>query len=92
MGTTQVTMREAKSKLSELGKLAQTGERIIITQAGEPYLDLLAYRESRGQRRPGRLAGQVRIAPDFDASSSEPSAGHPRSTDAVSAMSGWIWD
>ena len=68
MGTTEVTMREAKSRLSELGKLANTGERITITKAGKPYLDMLAYREPLGQRRPGRLAGQIRIAPDFDAS------------------------
>lgn len=45
-----------------------TSERIIITKAGKPYLDMRAYREPLGQRRPGRLAGQIRIAPDFDAS------------------------
>ena len=30
MGTTQVTMREAKARLYGLGELAQTGERIVI--------------------------------------------------------------
>lgn len=78
MGTTQVTMREAKSRLAELGKLAQTGERIVIIQAGKPYLHLVAHRESRGQRRPGRLAGQIHIAPDFDGCSSDPSTDDPR--------------
>jgi antitoxin (DNA-binding transcriptional repressor) of toxin-antitoxin stability system len=71
MGTTQVNMHEAKSRLSELGELAQKGERIVIAKAGKPYLDLLAHRESRGKRSPGRLAGRIRIAPDFDESSSE---------------------
>ena len=78
MGTTQVTMREARSGLSDLGELAQTGERIVITQVGKPYLLLLAHREVGRKRRPGRLAGQIHIAPDFDASSSDPSAGDPR--------------
>lgn len=71
MGTTQVNMHEAKSRLSELGELAQKGEKIVIAKAGKPYLDLLAHRESRGKRRPGRLAGQVRMVDDFDDTSSE---------------------
>ena len=78
MGTTRVDMREAQSRLFELGELAHTGERIVIVKAGKPYLELLVHRESRGRRRPGRLAGQIRIAPDFDASSSEPLGDDPR--------------
>ena len=69
MATTHVNMREVKSRLSELGKLAHEGERIIVTKAGRPYLDLLAHCESRGKRSPGRLAGQIRLAPDFDKAS-----------------------
>ena len=69
MGTTQVNMHEAKSRLSELGELAQKGEKIVIAKAGKPYLDLLAHRGSRGKRSPGRLAGQIRIAPEFDETS-----------------------
>ena len=71
MGTTQVNMHEAKSRLSELGELAQKGEKVVIAKAGKPYLDLLAHRESRGKRRPGRLTGQIRMAPDFDETSPE---------------------
>lgn len=70
MGTTQVNMHEAKSRLSELGELAQKGEKIVIAKAGKPYLDLLAHRESRGKRAPGRLLGQIRLVPDFDETSS----------------------
>lgn len=80
MGTRQVSMHEAKSRLSELGELAQKGERIVIVKAGKPYLDLLAHRESRGKRSPGRLAGQIRIAPDFDESSSDLLADFERET------------
>lgn len=71
VGTTQVNMHEAKSRLSELGELAQKGEKIVIAKAGKPYLDLLAHRESRGKRRPGRLTGQIRMADDFDDTSHE---------------------
>jgi antitoxin (DNA-binding transcriptional repressor) of toxin-antitoxin stability system len=65
--TKQVNMHEAKSKLSELGELAWKGERVIIAKAGKPYLDLLPHKEPRTQRVPGRLAGRIKIAPDFDA-------------------------
>jgi hypothetical protein len=66
MGTTQVNMQEAISRLSELGELALKGEKIVIAKAGKPYLDLIPHRGVQGQRRPGRLAGQIRIGPDFD--------------------------
>ena len=64
-------MHEAKSRLSELGELAQKGEKIVIAKAGKPYLDLLVHRESRGKRSPGRLAGQIHLPPDFDETTSD---------------------
>lgn len=71
MGTTQVNMHEAKSRLSELGELVQRGERVVIAKAGRPWLDLLPHRSDRVPRKPGRWANQVSIAPDFDAPSNE---------------------
>lgn len=65
--TKQVNMHEAKSKLSELGELVWKGERVVIAKSGKPYLDLLPHKETRKPRTPGRLAGQIKIAPDFDA-------------------------
>lgn len=62
----KVNMREAKSQLSKLGKLAWEGEEIIITEAGEPYLRLTPYRERVEERKLGGLEGQIWIAPDFD--------------------------
>lgn len=59
-------MHEAKSKLSELGELVWKGEQVIIAKAGKPYLDLLPHKETRKNRVPGRLKGQIKIAPDFD--------------------------
>lgn len=62
----QVNMHEAKSTLSELGERVWKGERVVIAKAGKPYLDLLPHKENRNPRRPGRLAGRITIAPDFD--------------------------
>jgi antitoxin (DNA-binding transcriptional repressor) of toxin-antitoxin stability system len=67
----QVNMHEAKTRLSELGELVWKGERVVIAKAGKPYLDLLPHREVRRERVPGRLSGQIVIAPDFDATPAE---------------------
>lgn len=69
--TKQVNMHEAKSKLSELGELVWKGEQVIIAKAGKPYLDLLPHKETRKNRVPGRLKGQIKIGSDFDTTSTE---------------------
>ena len=62
MGTTQVNMHEAKTRLSELAELAHKGERVVIAKAGTPYLDLLPHKAQRKKRKPGRLAGDLHRA------------------------------
>lgn len=71
MGTTQVNMHEAKSRLSELGELVQRGEKVVIAKAGRPWLELLPHRAERPPRKPGRWANKVTIAPDFDGPSDD---------------------
>ena len=66
MGTKQVNMHEAKTRLSELGELVWQGEKVVIARAGKPYLDLLPHKAPRRKRKPGRLKGRIRIADDFD--------------------------
>ena len=61
----KVNMREAKSQLSKLGKLAWEGEEIVIAKAGEPYLRLEPYRKPKTKRKMGALKGQIWMAPDF---------------------------
>lgn len=61
----QVDMREAKSQLSRLAEQAWRGDRVVITKAGKPYLDLLPHVELRA-RKPGRLKGKIRMSADFD--------------------------
>ena len=66
MGTTQVNMHEAKSRLSELAELAWKGEKVVIAKAGKPYLDLVPHTARAKRRKPGRFKGQIGLAPDFD--------------------------
>ncbi|WP_434703554.1 hypothetical protein J3P85_22235 [Pseudomonas sp. Z1-12] len=37
----QVTLQETKSHLLQLGARAWLGDKVVITNAGKPYLDLL---------------------------------------------------
>ncbi|UYM18488.1 type II toxin-antitoxin system Phd/YefM family antitoxin [Endozoicomonas euniceicola] len=60
-----INMHEAKSRLSQLGELAWRGERVVISKAGKPYLELVPYRK-REVRKPGRFNGKIQIADDFD--------------------------
>jgi prevent-host-death family protein len=61
-----VNIHEAKTHLSRLVDRAAAGEDIIIGKAGRPVARLVPYTRSREPRSPGRWAGRVTIAPDFD--------------------------
>lgn len=67
MPTTQVNVQEAKTHLSELIERVRRGEEIIIAKAGKPVARLSPVVQQSEPRRPGHDAGQVVIAPDFDA-------------------------
>ena len=66
----QVNINEAEARLAELGELAWQGQEVIISKAGKPYLTLTPCRDESPpelkERKPGRLKGQIWIAPDFD--------------------------
>ncbi|WP_434609187.1 type II toxin-antitoxin system Phd/YefM family antitoxin [Pseudomonas sp. R1-7] len=62
----QVTLQEAKSQLLQLGARAWQGDRVVITKAGKPYLDLLPHVDTPQARKPGRLKGTIRMPADFD--------------------------
>ena len=61
-----INVYEAKTQLSKLIDRAAGGEEVILGKAGKPLARLVPYRESRGPRVPGKLAGKVEIADDFD--------------------------
>ena len=59
-----VNIYDAKTRLSELVDRAAAGEEVIIAKAGKPVARLVPLRVR--ERSPGRGAGTIKIAPDFD--------------------------
>lgn len=48
--TIHVPLREFKNKVSEFGRRAAAGERIIVTNRGEPQFELVATAEKRPRK------------------------------------------
>ena len=64
--TVQVNIHEAKTQLSKLLQRVMNGEEIIIAKAGKPVARLTPFYPEPERRKPGKDAGEVFIAPDFD--------------------------
>ncbi len=62
----QVNMHEAKSQLSQLGRLVWEGKEVVIARSGVPYLRLEPYRQPVADRTPGGMKEEIWMAPDFD--------------------------
>jgi prevent-host-death family protein len=60
-----VNLYDAKTRLSELVDRAAAGEEVVIAKAGKPVARLVPLRVR--ERKPGRGAGTLEIAADFDA-------------------------
>lgn len=65
----QVTPDEAANRLSDLIARARRGEAIVIVSGGEAVqlVPVPTPTEALPKRRFGSAAGQIRMAPDFDA-------------------------
>ena len=57
---------EAKAELSALIEAVQSGREVIIAKAGKPVARLVAFRGPAQPRKPGSMAGEIWIGPDFD--------------------------
>jgi prevent-host-death family protein len=57
---------EAKAELSALIEAVQKGREVIIAKAGKPVARLVAFRGPAQPRKPGSMAGEIWIGPDFD--------------------------
>jgi prevent-host-death family protein len=57
-------VHDAKTHFSRLLDRVAQGEEIIIAKSGRPVAKLV--RMAAEPRKPGRLKGRIRIAPDFD--------------------------
>ena len=58
---------EAKSRFSELVQKAMIGEEVIIAKDNTPVVKLVPLMVPGKARKPGSAKGQIRLAPDFDA-------------------------
>jgi len=65
-GMDEVTIHEAKTHLSRLVQRAHAGEEILIRRGKVPMAKLVRYDAPAVRRTPGRMRGQIEMAPDFD--------------------------
>lgn len=61
----KVSIHEAKTNLSRLIAAAEAGEEVVITRRNEPVVTLVPASHTRKVRVPGRLAGKVKLTPEF---------------------------
>ena len=62
-----VNVAEAKARFSALVRHALAGDDVVIAKDNKPLLRLVPIEERKGPREPGSAKGQIRMAPDFDA-------------------------
>ena len=63
-----INIHEAKTQLSKLLSRVALGEEFTIANRGVPVAKLIPYTapETKGDRIPGRLAGQIKMSDDFN--------------------------
>jgi prevent-host-death family protein len=57
---------QAKAELSALIEMVLKGNEVILAKAGKPVARLVAYSGPGQPRKPGSMAGEIWLAPDFD--------------------------
>jgi prevent-host-death family protein len=62
-----VNMQKAKSSLSQLVKLAEAGEDVLIARNGKPVVRLTRIKSPKRKLPWGALHGKMTMADDFDA-------------------------
>jgi prevent-host-death family protein len=60
-----VNMHEAKSRLSELVRMVEAGEKVVLARNGTPVVELVPAAQPK-KREGGFWKGKVWISPDFD--------------------------
>jgi antitoxin (DNA-binding transcriptional repressor) of toxin-antitoxin stability system len=71
MSTTIVNTHEAKSRLSELIRLAESGDTVILARGGKPVARIVAWPEPRPDRVPGAWKGRMDLTTDLVGSDPE---------------------
>ena len=70
----KVSLEEAKAQFEELLEELLAGESVIVTRKGKSSVEISASQEARPQNQvvpPGKHAGKITVADDFDAWSEE---------------------
>ena len=62
----QVDIHQAKSQLSQLAERVWRGDKVVITRAGRPYLELRPHLDTLRARKPWRLKGRIRMSAEFN--------------------------
>lgn len=57
---------QAKAELSALLESVRKGDEVVLAKAGKPVAKIVPYHGSIRPRKPGSMAGEIKIAPDFD--------------------------
>jgi prevent-host-death family protein len=65
-GSMDVSIAEAKNRLSQLVRAAESGEAVIITRNGRPVAQLVPAPASRRKVRLGGMREQIRLLPGWD--------------------------
>lgn len=66
MKTIVVGIHEAKTNFSKLVKCAEAGQEVIIKSFDKPVAKLVPITPAKTKRKPGLLAGQIKLKPGFD--------------------------
>lgn len=77
-----INVHDAKSNLSDLLRRVERGEEIVVARAGKPVAKLVPY-TAPAPREPGRWAGRIVIADDFDETPEELVASFENATGAA---------
>lgn len=71
----ELSIREAKSRFTEVAAAAARGVRVVITKHGHPFVELIPARGAAGMNEERAMAARrelgldgltVRLAPEFD--------------------------
>jgi prevent-host-death family protein len=60
-----VNMHEAKSRLSELVRMVEAGEKVVLARNGTPVVEIVLAAKP-AKRQGGIWKGKAWISPDFD--------------------------
>ena len=62
-----VSTAEAKNRLTELIRIVEGGEQVVITRHGRPVAQLAPPPAERRKARLGGMKGRIRLLPGWDA-------------------------